>query len=160
MPRPLGFDDQGRQMLSYLPGEVIGGRQPWPAWVYRDDTLEQVGRWLRRVHDASATFVPPPDARWFTGDKLQPGMVIGHQDAAPYNAVMDGDRLAGFFDWDTASPSPARSIWASRRCCGCRSPRSPRPSWSATTGPRSGPGACTCCSTHTATRATALRSAR
>ncbi|MGN6679306.1 MAG: phosphotransferase [Streptosporangiaceae bacterium] len=30
---------------------------------------------------------------------------MGHQDAAPYNAVMDGDRLVGFFDWDTASPS-------------------------------------------------------
>src|SRR5262249_57627274 len=26
--------------------------------------------------------------------------------AAPYNAVMDGDRLVGFFDWDEASPSP------------------------------------------------------
>ena len=25
--------------------------------------------------------------------------------AAPYNAVMDGDRLVGFFDWDTAGPS-------------------------------------------------------
>jgi hypothetical protein len=36
---------------------------------------------------------------------MQPGWIVGHQDAAPYNAVMDGGRLAGFFDWDTASPS-------------------------------------------------------
>src|SRR5690349_1649295 len=37
---------------------------------------------------------------------MQPGMIVGHQDVAPYNAVMDGDRLAGFFDWDIAFPSP------------------------------------------------------
>jgi aminoglycoside phosphotransferase (APT) family kinase protein len=37
---------------------------------------------------------------------MQPGWIVGHQDAAPYNAVMDGGRLAGFFDWDIAFPSP------------------------------------------------------
>src|SRR5882757_6892466 len=26
VPRALGFDDQGREMLSYLPGETAGGR--------------------------------------------------------------------------------------------------------------------------------------
>jgi hypothetical protein len=31
--------------------------------------------------------------------------VIGHQDAAPYNAVWRNGRLAGFVDWDTAGPS-------------------------------------------------------
>jgi hypothetical protein len=106
VPRALGFDEQGRQMLTYLPGEMIGDRVPWPAWVYADSTLVQVGQWMRRVHDATADFVPPQDERWFTGRTMQPGFIIGHQDAAPYNAVMDGDRLAGFFDWDTASPSP------------------------------------------------------
>jgi hypothetical protein len=92
-------------MLSYLPGEVIGDSVPWPAWVYADSTLVQVGRWMRRIHDATAAFVPPKEERWFTGRTIQPGWIVGHQDAAPYNAVMDGGRLAGFFDWDTASPS-------------------------------------------------------
>jgi hypothetical protein len=32
-PRALGFDDQGREMLTCLPGETIGDREPWPAWV-------------------------------------------------------------------------------------------------------------------------------
>lgn len=105
VPRALGFDEQGRQMLTYLPGEVIGDRVPWPAWVYADSTLVQVGQWLRRVHDATADFVPPRDERWFTGAVMRPGWIVGHQDAAPYNAVMDGGRLAGFFDWDIASPS-------------------------------------------------------
>jgi hypothetical protein len=106
VPRALGFDDQGRQMLTYLPGEMIGGKVPWPAWVYKDSTLVQVGEWMRRVHDATAVFIPPKEERWFTGRTMQLGWIVGHQDAAPYNAVMDGDRLAGFFDWDAAFPSP------------------------------------------------------
>jgi len=106
VPRALGFDDQGREMLSYLPGETAGGRVPWPAWSFTDVLLTQVGQWLRRVHDATADFVPPADARWFTGRTMQPGLIVGHQDIGPYNAaVLDGDRLAGFFDWDTAFPS-------------------------------------------------------
>src|SRR4051794_32879946 len=105
VPQVLGFDDQGRQMLTYLPGEMIGGRDPWPAWVFADSTLVQVGEWLRRVHDATAGFVPPADERWFIGSRMQPGWIVGHQDAAPDNAVMDGDRLVGFFDGDIAGPS-------------------------------------------------------
>jgi hypothetical protein len=89
VPRALGFDDQGRQMLTYLPGEVIGDGVPWPAWVYADSTLVQVGQWMRRIHDATAVFIPPEDERWFTGSTMQPGWIVGHQDAAPYNAVME-----------------------------------------------------------------------
>ena len=35
VPRALGFDEQGRQMLTYLPGDTVGDRTPWPAWVHR-----------------------------------------------------------------------------------------------------------------------------
>jgi hypothetical protein len=104
-PRALGFDDQGREMLTYLPGETVGDRVPWPGWAFADSTLVQVGQWLRRVHDATAGFTPPADERWFAGSTMQPGLIVGHQDAAPYNAAMNGDRLVGFFDWDTAGPS-------------------------------------------------------
>jgi hypothetical protein len=104
-PRALGFDEHGREMLTYLPGETIGDRTAWPAWAWADSTLTQVGAWLRRLHDITATFSPPADERWFTGRTMRPGWVVGHQDAAPYNAVMDGDRLVGFFDWDIAGPS-------------------------------------------------------
>ena len=92
-PRALGFDGQGRQMLTYLPGETIGDRHPWPPWATADSMLLQVGRWLRRLHDLTAGFTPPADEHWFIGGTLRPGMVVGHQDAAPYNAVVDGDRL-------------------------------------------------------------------
>jgi len=104
-PHALGFDDQGREMLSYLSGETIGGREPWPEWAWTDSMLSQVGEWLRRLHDLTADFIPPADQRWFIGGTMRPGLIVGHQDVAPYNAVVDGDRLVGFFDWDTAGPS-------------------------------------------------------
>jgi aminoglycoside phosphotransferase len=104
-PRALGFDDHGREMLSYLPGETIGERDPWPEWASADAMLSQVGQWLRRLHDLTADFAPPADERWFIGGTMRPGLIVGHQDAAPYNAVVDGDRLVGFFDWDIAGPS-------------------------------------------------------
>ena len=104
-PRALGFDEQGREMLTYLPGETIGDRDPWPGWASADSMLVQVGRWLRRVHDLTAGFTPPADECWFIGGAMGPGLVVGHQDAGPYNAVVDGDRLVGFCDWDIAGPS-------------------------------------------------------
>lgn len=61
--------------------------------------------------------MPPADARWFGGgDVLLPDQVVGHHDAAPYNAVWrqapspedpDGGELVGFVDWDLAHPMPA-----------------------------------------------------
>lgn len=104
-PRPLGVDEQGREVLSFLPGETIRERAPWPSWALSDDTLAQVARWARRLHDTTATFVPPPDATWFAGRPWEPGLIIGHHDAAPWNAVWHEGRLAGFVDWDTAGPS-------------------------------------------------------
>jgi hypothetical protein len=104
-PRALGFDDRGREMLTYLPGETVGDTAPWPRWAFADSTIVQVGRWLRRLHEATASFVPPADETWFIGRAMGPGLVVGHQDAAPYNAVVDGDRLVGFYDWGAAGPT-------------------------------------------------------
>jgi aminoglycoside phosphotransferase len=104
-PRVLGFDDRGREVLSHLAGESIADTYPWPAWVSSDEALAQVGSWLRRLHDATVDFVPPDDAVWFAGHDWRPGLVIGHQDAAPYNAIWRRGRLVGFVDWDLAGPS-------------------------------------------------------
>src|SRR3954453_8954574 len=75
-PRALGFDDQGREMLTYLPGDTVGDKAPWPEWVFAESTLVQVGRWLRRLHDATASFGPPVDERWFIGGAVQPGLIV------------------------------------------------------------------------------------
>jgi phosphotransferase family enzyme len=104
-PRVRGFDDEGREVLTYLAGDTLGDRMPWPDWLRSDTALEQVGSWLRGLHDATAGYVPPENAVWFTGNTWRPGLVIGHHDASPWNAVWQGGRLVGFVDWDTASPS-------------------------------------------------------
>lgn len=103
-PRPLGIDEQDREVLSYLPGETVGSAKPWPAWTHSEDALDQVARWLRAFHDAVADFVPGPGAVWRGGGQWSPGLIVGHNDAAPYNAAWHDGRLAGFFDWDFASP--------------------------------------------------------
>jgi hypothetical protein len=104
-PHARGFDEQGRERLTFLPGTTLGEPQRWPDWVRSDEAVRQVGVWLRRLHDATASYRPPGDAVWFTGRAWQPGMVIGHLDAAPWNAVWADGALVGFVDWDTASPA-------------------------------------------------------
>jgi len=104
-PRARGFDDAGRERLTFLPGETLGETWPWADWLRGDDALRQVGAWLRRLHDATATFRPPADAAWFTGRSWEAGLLISHLDASPWNAVWADDALVGFVDWDTASPS-------------------------------------------------------
>jgi len=83
-----------------LPGETVGSRKPWPQWVYADTTLQQVGDWMRDYHRAVADFKPDPSSIWRSAGSWSPGLVIGHNDAAPYNAAWQGGQLQGFFDWD------------------------------------------------------------
>jgi hypothetical protein len=104
VPRPLGLDGQGREVLTFLDGQTVGSVVPWPDWAHAEDTMAQVARWLRDYHAAVADFVPPSPARWRMGGQWRRGQVIGHNDAAPYNAVWRAGRLAGFIDWDMAGP--------------------------------------------------------
>ncbi len=103
-PRALGFDDRGREVLTHLRGETVGRRQPWPAWTHSTPALDQVGRWLRDYHDAVADYVPAVDAVWREAGRWAPGLIIGHGDPAPYNAVWTGRGLVGLIDWDNAGP--------------------------------------------------------
>lgn len=103
-PTPLGIDEKDREILSLLPGEALGPEYPWPGWVHSDETLWQVAQWLREYHAAVADFVPPADAVWRKGGTWEPGLVIGHNDAAPCNVVRADGRVTGFFGWDFAGP--------------------------------------------------------
>ncbi|MFD2794318.1 phosphotransferase enzyme family protein [Promicromonospora vindobonensis] len=102
VPEPLGLDGQGREIVSYLQGDVPGW--PAPAWLWSPEVLGEAGRLLRRFHDATAGFTPS-DARWRL-PATEPAEVICHNDAAPYNMVFRAGRLAGLIDLDTASPGP------------------------------------------------------
>ncbi|MER6948280.1 phosphotransferase [Nonomuraea sp. NPDC000554] len=108
-PRVLGFDDEGREILTYLEGETMGNRLVWPGWTRTEDTLRQVARWLLAYHAAVSDFVPPRDAAWRGGGRWAPGLIIAHNDASPFNAAWHEGRLAGFFDWDFAGPITVES---------------------------------------------------
>jgi len=103
-PRFVGVDDRGREVLTYLEGETVGHWEPWPAWTHSDEALEDVGRWLRDYHQAVADYVPPSNALWREGGCWQRGLIVGHGDPAPYNAVWNDEGLVGLIDWDNAGP--------------------------------------------------------
>lgn len=103
-PRVVGFDDHGREMLTFLPGRTVGHSQPWPAWTHSGQALDQVGEWLRDYHRVVADYIPPSNAVWREGQSWQPGLIVGHGDPAPYNAVWNDAGLVGFIDWDNAGP--------------------------------------------------------
>ncbi len=103
VPQPLGIDELGREVVSYVPGDVWNYPLPEVAW--RESTLVATGVLLRGLHDATAGFEPPADARWMLampGDL--PAEVVCHNDFAPYNVVFDDDRPVGVIDWETAAP--------------------------------------------------------
>lgn len=96
-----GLDDSGREVLTFIPG---GFTQPGP-W-----TLEgavAVGRLLRGLHTATASFRPPDGAVWWSwfGRTLGgPERVIGHCDTAPWNIVTRNGLPVALIDWDRAGP--------------------------------------------------------
>ena len=61
-PRHLGLDEQGREVLTFIEGDV--GTPPYPAWVGGEAVLVGVARLQRALHEAAASFVAPPDAVW------------------------------------------------------------------------------------------------
>jgi hypothetical protein len=106
-PRVIGtgFADDGREMLSFVPG---ASPQPYP---WSDEAVTEVGRLLRQLHRATSTFEPPPVARWqpwFGRDLPGSDRVIGHCDLGPWNIIADGGVPVAFVDWEFAGPVGAR----------------------------------------------------
>lgn len=100
-PRPLGTDERGREVLTFIPGTAA-----WPGRFHLLDDDAQLGRAARLIrdfHDAVATFTPPPGARWQALIPADGDEIIAHHDLAPWNLII-GDQQWAFIDWDTAAP--------------------------------------------------------
>lgn len=102
VPRVHGVDARGREILDYLPGEVIDVDSEQLS----EARLANLGRWLRSLHEALAGFTHPGPWRFFGIDAPT---LISHNDVAPYNVAFDGDEVSGVFDWDLAGPSTPAS---------------------------------------------------
>jgi Ser/Thr protein kinase RdoA (MazF antagonist) len=88
-PRYLGNDERGREVFSFLPGDVPPDLDP----AIPDETLRAAGRMIRRFHDATA------------GTEIAgAGEVVCHNDLSPCNFVFREGKPVGIIDFDAASP--------------------------------------------------------
>ena len=107
-PRFLGTDEKGRDVLTFVPGDVP--LPPYPAWALTDSALQDLGRLVRRFHEATATF----DAASVTGwsrSWADPsgGPVICHNDLFPENVVFRDGHVVALIDFPEAAPG--RPFW-------------------------------------------------
>jgi hypothetical protein len=118
-PLPLGVDEQGREVLSFVPGDVHG----WPLApeAAGKDVLVALARLVRALHEASAGWVPPPGAVWGgspanTGRITERTELVSHRDYALGNVVFRGGLPAALIDFDLAKPTTrvydiANALW-------------------------------------------------
>jgi hypothetical protein len=97
-PGVLGFDEQGREVLTFLPGRVVD----IDTGLLTPGQIDSLVSWTRSFHEAVAGFRHPGPWRY---PRVPQASLIGHNDIAPYNACFDGDDVAGVFDWDMAGPT-------------------------------------------------------
>ena len=106
-PRHLGTDDQGREVLTWIDGDVP--LPPYPAWAMTDRALADLGGLVRRFHEATATFQSTADdwsTQWADPDG---GSVICHNDLFPENVVFRDGRVVALIDF--AMAAPGRPLW-------------------------------------------------
>lgn len=107
-PRLLGIDEQGREILTYVEGEVhVGQDDPGdPVQILTDAQLASAARLIRRFHDATAGTRLAGDAE-----------VVCHSDLGQHNIVFRGDEAVAIIDWDEdTAPGPrlldfAHAVW-------------------------------------------------
>ncbi len=95
-----GFDEEGREVLTYVEGEIINPA-PWT-----EDGIARLGEVIRRLHDAAASYRPPRAAVWrpWFGRTVGVPDSIGHCDIAPWNIVSRNGRPFALIDWEVAGP--------------------------------------------------------
>lgn len=103
VPEPLGYDELGREMLSYLEGET--GDYTLTREARSNNALISAAKCLRAYHDATIDFLPLYNDNGIWQLKNHPPIeVICHGDFAPYNCVFKNDKVVGLFDFDMAHP--------------------------------------------------------
>jgi hypothetical protein len=102
-PRPLGFDAQGREMMSFIEGRP--SNWPWPQALLATEGARMCGAFLRRFHVAVAGFTPPAPPVWRHGPQpLAPNQIVLHGDFGPHNLIWRAGAPCGLIDFELARP--------------------------------------------------------
>ncbi|MEV8038754.1 aminoglycoside phosphotransferase family protein [Streptomyces sp. NPDC086182] len=107
-PAPVGLTADGREQLTFIPGDVA--LPPFPYWAMTSSALESVGSLLRRLHETSAAVAVDTRAEW-PPDLADPEgeTMLCHNDVCPENVVFRDGRAAALIDFDLAAPG--RALW-------------------------------------------------
>jgi phosphotransferase family enzyme len=106
-PSPVGIDEDGRERLVFIDGEVPVA--PYPDWSQSDIALASIARLLRGLHDAARGF-DPQGLSW--DDTLADpvgGSMVCHNDVELSNVVFRGGIAVALLDFEFAAPG--RSVY-------------------------------------------------
>lgn len=96
VPEVLGNTADGvHERLGWIDGETVTAADVDLV------ALRHVGLQVRRVHDALASFSPPPDATW---RGRAHGETFLHGDLSPWNVLWRHGEVVGVLDWDQSGP--------------------------------------------------------
>jgi Ser/Thr protein kinase RdoA (MazF antagonist) len=101
VPEPKGITGDGREVLSFVRGDVPA--YPMPKWIWSPEALRSSAQLLREFHRASQTC--HRTGPWRSPVRA-PAEVVCHNDFAPYNLVYTDGMATGVIDFDYASPGP------------------------------------------------------
>lgn len=82
-PRPLGIDDEGREVITWIDGKV--------ATSGADVDLQAMARVVRELHDLSTVLAGGAEC-------------VVHDDLQPRNVIVHGGEPVGLIDWEQARP--------------------------------------------------------
>ena len=118
-PLPFGVDEQGREVLSFVHGDVP--RNPLPPETAGDEVLVALAGLIRALHEASAGWTPPSGAVWggtpaSAGRVTEQAELVSHRDYYPGNVVFRDGLPVALIDFDLAKPTTrlydiANALW-------------------------------------------------
>lgn len=104
VPEPLGVADDGREMISLLPGRSMQ-RESWEPVMFTHHALHQAAAIVRQLHDTTADLTFPEGTPWRSGESAKTReQIVRHGDLGPWNFLWEGSQITGLIDWDFAEP--------------------------------------------------------
>src|SRR6476620_4167397 len=116
-PVPVGVDQDGRERLRFVVGDVA--LPPYPHWARTDAALASIARLMSRFHRAARTFASSASTTW-SDEMADPegGPVICHNDVCLENVVFRDGEAVALLDFDFAAPGqPTFDLAAFARMC-------------------------------------------